>query len=262
MKHVVMYSGGKASFLAAHRVKETYPGEDIQLLFTDTNTEDEDLYRFLEETVAALDLPLVWIKDGRNIWEVFKQNRFLGNNRVPLCSRILKQEASQGWVNENCPDPDNTTLYFGIDWTEAHRAERIPKHWEPYGVDFPLLWEPLMEKTEADDVLKEWGIKQPHLYDLGAPHNNCGGLCVRAGHAHFKWALGALPERYAEWEHNEQEMRDFLEADVAILRDRSGGKSRPITLRDFRLKIQAEDTGQLDLLEWGGCGCMTEYDEK
>jgi len=228
MKHVVMYSGGKASFLAAHRVKETYPGEDIQL----------------------------------HIWEVFKQNRFLGNNRVPLCSRILKQEASQGWVNENCPDPDDTTLYFGIDWTEAHRAERIPKHWEPYKVDFPLLWEPLMEKTEADDILKEWGIKQPHLYDLGAPHNNCGGLCVRAGHAHFKWALGALPERYAEWEHNEQEMRDFLEADVAILRDRSGGKSRPITLRDFRLKIESEDTGQLDLLEWGGCGCMTEYDEK
>ena len=58
MKHVVMYSGGKASFLAAHRVKETYPGEDIQLLFTDTKTEDEDLYRFLEETATALDLPL------------------------------------------------------------------------------------------------------------------------------------------------------------------------------------------------------------
>ena len=262
MKHVVMYSGGKASFLAAHRVKETYPGEDIQLLFTDTKTEDEDLYRFLEETATALDLPLIQVADGRDIWEVFKQNRFLGNNRVPLCSRILKQEASQKWVDENCPDPDNTTLYFGIDWTEAHRDERIPKHWEPYGVDFPLLWEPVMDKSEAEDLLKEWKIEQPRLYDLGAPHNNCGGLCVRAGHAHFKWALGALPERYAEWEHNEQEMRDFLEADVAILRDRSGGKSRPITLRDFRLKIQAEDTGQLDLLEWGGCGCMTEYDEK
>jgi 3'-phosphoadenosine 5'-phosphosulfate sulfotransferase (PAPS reductase)/FAD synthetase len=262
MKHVVMYSGGKASFLAAHRVKETYPGEDIQLLFTDTKTEDEDLYRFLEETATALDLPLIQVADGRDIWEVFKQNRFLGNNRVPLCSRILKQEASQGWVNENCPDPDNTTLYFGIDWTEAHRAERIPKHWEPYKVDFPLLWDPVMDKSEAEDVLKEWGIKQPHLYDLGAPHNNCGGLCVRAGHAHFKWALGALPERYAEWEHNEQEMRDFLGSDVAILRDRSGGKSRPLTLQDFRLRIEEKDTGQLDLLEWGGCGCMTEYDEK
>lgn len=257
-----MYSGGKASFLAAHRVKETYPGEDIQLLFTDTKTEDEDLYRFLEETATALDLPLIQVADGRDIWEVFKQNRFLGNNRVPLCSRILKQEASQGWVNENCPDPDNTTLYFGIDWTEAHRAERIPKHWEPYKVDFPLLWDPVMDKSEAEDVLKEWGIKQPHLYDLGAPHNNCGGLCVRAGHAHFKWALGALPERYAEWEHNEQEMRDFLGSDVAILRDRSGGKSRPLTLQDFRLRIEEKDTGQLDLLEWGGCGCMTEYDEK
>ena len=39
---------------------------------------------------------------------------------------------------------------------------------------------------------------------------------------------------------------------------RSGGESKPITLKQFRGKIEAEDTGQLDLFDWGGCGCMID----
>ncbi len=257
--HVVMYSGGKASWLAAHLVANKYSESDVKLLFTDTKTEDEDLYRFLYEGAEALDLPLVHLSDGRDIWEVFKDNKFLGNNRVPVCSRILKQEASAGWVKENC-DPETTTIHFGIDWTEAHRAERIPKHWEPYTVDFPLLWEPVSDKEEADTLLKQYGVEEPRLYKLGAPHNNCGGLCIRAGQGHFKWALEAIPEVYADWETKEQEMRDFLNKDVAILRDRRGGSSKPMTLKDFRLRVASEDVKQLDLFDWGGCGCMSEYE--
>tara|TARA_R110002110_G_C13338208_1_gene707448 strand:+ start:57 stop:842 length:786 start_codon:yes stop_codon:yes gene_type:complete len=258
--HVVMYSGGKASWLAAHRVKERHGDTSpITLLFTDTKTEDADLYRFLEEGAVALDLPLVRLADGRDIWDVFKDSRFLGNNRVPVCSRILKQEISMRWVKERC-DPGHTVLHFGIDWTEAHRADRIPKHWEPFAVDFPLLWEPMSNEREADDLLAELGVEEPRLYKLGAPHNNCGGLCVRAGHAHFKWALRAIPDTYAKWEAKEGEMREFLDADVAIMRDRSGGESKPLTMKDFRLKVESEDTGQLDLFEWGGCGCMTDDD--
>jgi len=257
--HVVMYSGGKASWLAALLVQRRYPDDQIDLLFADTKTEDEDLYRFLREGADALNLDLVEVANSRNIWEVFRDERFLGNNRVPICSRILKQETSAKYVRENY-DPEDTVLYFGIDWTEAHRAERIPKHWEPYEVDFPLLWEPVADKADADLLLAEHGVKQPRLYDLGAPHNNCGGLCVRAGHGHFKWALENIPETYRVWELEEQKLRDYLEADVAILRDRRGGTTRPMTMTEFRVRVQGEDT-QLDLLDWGGCGCMVEYDE-
>ena len=51
---IVFYSGGKASFLAAHRVIERYGVEGVTLLFTDTMTEDSDLYRFLDESSVAL----------------------------------------------------------------------------------------------------------------------------------------------------------------------------------------------------------------
>jgi len=257
-KHVVMYSGGKASWLTAYRVKEKFPDESICLLFSDTKTEDEDLYRFLYETAEAFDLPLIHLKDGRDIWQVFKDRRFLGNDRVPLCSRILKQEISSKWVEDNC-DSDDTTIYFGIDWTEAHRADRIPKHWEPWKTDFPLLWEPVSDKEDADVLLKEAGIEEPRLYKLGAPHNNCGGLCVRAGQGHFKWALETIPDVYSKWEKKEEEIRVFLDKDVTILRTKKGGVNRGMTLKEFRGKVEKKDK-QLDLLDWGGCGCMTEYD--
>jgi hypothetical protein len=55
-------------------------------------------------------------------------------------------------------------------------------------------------------------------------------------------------------------MRDFLDKDVAILRDRRGGSSKPMTLKDFRLRVASEDVKQLDLFDWGGCGCMSEYE--
>jgi hypothetical protein len=155
-----MFSGGKASWFAARRVQEVHPGESITLLFADTKVEDPDLYRFLDESSAALDLPLVKVADGRDIWQVFKDQKFLGNNRVPLCSRILKQEVSRRWVEENC-DPSDTTIYFGIDWSEAHRAERIPKHWKPWKVEFPLLWKPLMDGRDADLLLADAVVAPP-----------------------------------------------------------------------------------------------------
>ena len=57
LDHVVSYSGGLDSFIAAHRVVEKYGPEDVRLFFMDTKTEDEDLYRFLDETSRFLNCP-------------------------------------------------------------------------------------------------------------------------------------------------------------------------------------------------------------
>ncbi|BCL30568.1 hypothetical protein ACFFS2_22220 [Streptomyces aurantiacus] len=57
---------------------------------------------------------------------------------------------------------------------------------------------------------------------LGFGPNNCGSLCVRGGHRHWARVLEVFPERYAEAERQEQELRAEL-GDVAILRDRTGG---------------------------------------
>jgi PP-loop superfamily ATP-utilizing enzyme len=63
MKHIVSFSGGMGSFAEAKSCVDKYGKENVLLLFSDTLMEDEDLYRFLMETVAFLDCELaVWYK--------------------------------------------------------------------------------------------------------------------------------------------------------------------------------------------------------
>jgi hypothetical protein len=104
---------------------------------------------------------------------------------------------------------------------------------------------------------REEGIEPPRMYAAGFPHANCGGGCVRAGQGQFKLLYDTHPERYAYWESQEQELREFLDKDVAILRDRRGGTTRPLTLRTFRERLEAKsDAVELD--DIGGCGCFVD----
>lgn len=259
MRHVVSFSGGVGSWLAAKRVVAQHGTADAVLLFTDTLIEDPDLYRFLDEAAADVGAPLVRITEGRTPFEVFRDVRFQGNNRVDPCSRVLKREPADAWLVANC-DPAATVVYVGIDWTEEHRFTRLAARKAEAGWTYraPLCEAPFLSKPQMFDALAAAGIRRPRLYDLGFAHNNCGGGCIKAGQAHWALLLRTLPEVYARWEAEEQGMRDMLAADVTILRDRTGGQSRPLSLAAFRERVQA---GQCyDLFEWGGCGCFVDGD--
>ncbi len=69
-------------------------------------------------------------------------------------------------------------------------------------------------------------------------HNNCGGVCVRGGQKHWLLLLSVFPDRYAQAEEHEQRLRAEL-GNVAILRERRGGVSRPLTLAELRRRHQA-----------------------
>lgn len=99
----------------------------------------------------------------------------------------------------------------------------------------------------------------PALYDAGFSHANCGGGCVRGGHAQWALLLRTYPERYAWWENEERISRRMLDKDVTILKDRTGGQTRPITLRAFRERLQATPT-LFDHDDWGACGCFMGED--
>jgi len=252
--HVVMFSGGVGSWAAAKRVAEKHGTKNLTLLFTDTKMEDEDLYRFLTEAAANVGGTLVTISGGRTPWQVFFDVRFLGNSRVDPCSRILKRDLARKWITDRYK-PDDVTIYIGIDWTESHRMVAVVRNWEPYTILAPMTDPPYLDKKDMLNELTELGIQPPALYKLGFPHNNCGGFCIKAGHAQFKLLLDVLPEVYCHHERKEEELRQHLGKDVAILRSRIGGKSKPMTLREFREKVTE---GYLwDQHEWGGCGCFT-----
>lgn len=253
---VVLYSGGALSWAAAMRTIETHGRDSVCLLFTDTSMEDEDLYRFLDDSEGQLGVPLIRIKDGRTPWDVFTEKRMLGNTRIDLCSRVLKREMSQRWLAENAL---GATLVFGIDWDETHRLDGLRRRYgeQGYKVEAPMTESPWMTKGDVFSWMRREGLEPPRLYGMGFAHNNCGGFCVRAGHAHFKTLLREMPERYAEHEQREQDLRGHLGKDVSILRDREFGDTRPMTLREFRQRLEAGKTMD-DLFGIGGCGCFLD----
>lgn len=115
---------------------------------------------------------------------------------------------------------------------------------------------PFLNKEDMIRWAENEGLTPPRAYALGFPHNNCGGGCVRAGQGQFKKLLQLNPERYAVWEQKEEELREHLDKDVSILRDRRGGKSKPLTLRAFRERV--EGNGPVENDEIGGCGCFVD----
>lgn len=256
-KHVVMFSGGLASYGAAAAVVERYGTKGTVLLFCDTQMEDEDLYRFIHEAGDSLGLPLTVLAEGRDPWQTFFDSKFLGNTRIDPCSRILKREITAKWLAENC-NPESTTIYLGYDWTEMHRHERSVKAWAPWRVESPLCEEPYTTRTQLTEQLRRNGIEPPRLYAMGFQHNNCGGFCIKAGQGAFVRLLENFPVRYAYHEEKEEEFRQFIGKDVAILRDRRGGATLPLTLRALRQRFEANEA--VDVLDEGGCACFEDPD--
>ena len=255
--NVVMFSGGAGSWATAQRVVARHGTDGLVLLFADTLVEDPDLYRFLRESAANVGGQLVTVADGRTPFEVFRDDRFLGNARLANCSKYLKQKPCREWLEANC-DPETTTLYVGIDWSETHRIAAIAKGWAPYCVECPLTERPYLDKRAVLDWLAEEGVTPPAGYAEGFGHNNCLAQgCVRGGQAYWANMLRMRREAYLTTETQELDLRDFLEADVAMLRDRTGGTVTPMTLREFRERQEIQP-GMFDSDEWGDCGCFVD----
>jgi len=259
VKHVVNFSGGACSFWAAHRVIQKHGPEDVVLLFADTLMEDWDLYRFLEDASAKLGVGVTRLSKGESVWELFERKGMLANSRFPVCSVELKREVLDAWREKNC-DPSDTIVYVGIDWTETHRVAPTRAALPKWRVEFPMMDEPIWDKCRMLAELRAIGIKPPRLYDLGFPHNNCGGFCVKAGQAHFAHLLRTMPERYAFHEAKEEAVRRSTGKDYSILNDRRGdGKKKTLTLKMLRERIEAGE--DFDRNDWGGCGCSVEIPE-
>ena len=254
MWHIVMMSGGAGSWCAAKRVAALHGTEKLIMVFADTLIEDLDLYRFLGEAVRNVGGLFCHLREGRDVWEVFNDVRFLGNSRIDPCSRVLKRDLCQKWVRAGFT-PENALLYVGIDWTEGHRTKAVIEAWAPYTVIAPLTQPPYLSKKQICDLIKAEGIEPPRLYGMGFPHNNCRGFCVKAGQAQFALLLEKMPINYAYHERKEKEIREKLGKDVAILRHTSGPeKGKPWTLEAYRKHLECK--GAFDKNEWGGCGCF------
>jgi 3'-phosphoadenosine 5'-phosphosulfate sulfotransferase (PAPS reductase)/FAD synthetase len=200
MQKIITISGGLTSAYVANLILQK---ENAELIFTDTGWEDYDLFRFLDELEIFFKQKIIRLKHHKynNPEELFNGMGMLGSNRVPNCSRYMKVEVLQKYLKDKYSN--NCVVYFGIDYSEKHRADRIKFQYDKLGIEtkFPLVEsKDFFIKDKITNWLKENNIEIPRLYKDGYIHNNCSGGCVRAGKKSWLHLLKSNPEIYRERE--------------------------------------------------------------
>lgn len=254
--HLVQFSTGITSAEVAKVVVDRHGPENVVLMTADTRIEDEDNWRFAFEVVEFIGRP-EWqiLADGRHPMQVGLDEGVVPNNRMAVCSRILKRELLNGYMDANY-DPADSVVYLGFtrDRKELDRFAAHVAHMAPWKVEAPLIDSGhVFFKHDLFDVWRSRGIREPRLYDTGAPHANCGGGCVRGGQDEWRRLLYWNRDRYLWWEGWEERIRAKV-GDFSILRDRTGKTLRPLSLQEFRLRLERDST-LFDPEDTGACGC-------
>ena len=252
MKHIISFSGGAGSAIAAELAVNEYGKENVVLLFADSLIEDKSLYLFNSQVSEALGVGLTVITEGRTPWQVFKDVKYQGNTRIDPCSRVLKRDFIRKWLKLNY-NPNQCNIHVGIDCTEEHRLGPVVERNKPF-IYRSMLIEKDMFITNDDKV--KWcldnNITVPVMYELGFAHNNC---CVKAGLGQFKKLYEKLPDVYLHHEAQQEQLMIDVPNVHPFLRKRKNKVLRYLTLREYRLEFLENGDTEGDDFEVGGCGC-------
>lgn len=181
VKHIVAFSGGLASAVVAKIVADEH--KNTMLLYHATNTEPKDNDRFRRDVSEYIGTPITEDSDGRDIWDLFSDEKYLGNGRNTMCSRVLKQDRSLKYVLKNLP----AILYFGFTVEEWRRAQNVSARYASKGIvtEFPLIDRQISKRDCEHRVTSCWGLEKPSMYDW-AEHANCVP-CIKGKKAY--WGL-------------------------------------------------------------------------
>lgn len=238
---------------------------NVVLLFADTLVESPGLYEFNRRASDLLGIPITRISREMTPWQLFRREKLIGNNRFPICSTMLKREPLNEWMASNFEldtqqgnfllEPG--TVVLGFDWTEDHRVAGFKNEHPTWRVRAPMTEGPLWDKCTMEHEAAKLGLPISNSYVQGFPHDNCNRRCVRAGISQWVHLYHVDRPAFTEWEDEEILARDeFLVQGVepmSMLKDRRGGETRPLYLRDLRLRIESGE--KFPEGEWGGCGC-------
>lgn len=222
----------------------------------------------------ALGKPYVHLIDGRDPWDVFVDRGFIGNSRTAHCSADLKTAKVAEWMEAKRFHFDK--LVLGMYRDEEERLDRAKANWMPQEV-ISLLIEQKVTPGEANALVKKYVEDRPILYDMGFLHNNCGGMCVRAGQGQFAHLLKMRPKFFWQMADRNDWAREQIIAkakqriadgtyrgdpdreDLAggFIRVTIDGELKYLHMREFAEKVQS---GEIEPppYEIGGCGCFVD----
>jgi hypothetical protein len=265
MKRINNFSGGLCSFWSAWRDVQEFGSANVVLLFADTLIESPGLYQFLADASNLLGVPVTRVSRELTPWQLFRQQKMIGNNRFPICSVYLKRELLDAWMVGNFEMDrfqesflEKASLSVGFDWSEEHRTNNLRAVHPTWEIRAPMQLAPIWDKCKMQVEAEKLGLRLSDAYKKdGLPHDNYGGGCVRAGIAHWAHILRVRPKVFTEWETEEWETAEYLRREgiepLSMLKDRRGGETKNLYLRDLRERIEAGEA--FDKHDWGGCGC-------
>lgn len=243
---VVGFSGGVTSAWCAGWALRTFPPSEVVLLFHDTKEEHPDTYRFIFEFGQALQHPITERSDGRSVTEVFYDEGFLGNNQNAMCSRILKVEQGDKYVEElRGQGVTEIVKVLGFSSSEWPRIQRMAARCaqQGIGVRFPVAEEKVSKQACADYV-RSLGVRPSAMYEW-ADHANCVG-CVKGGRAYWLAVREHHPEVF--------EQRAKLEEEFGHEIIRGGDRER-VTLRELAQRGLKCAVPRREAITIGPCEC-------
>ena len=246
MVNIGSFSSGLSSAVACDRLLRVHP--DAWIVFEDVLIEDDDNYRFMADCERRWERKIIVLKEGRSPYEVSRAGRVIPNSLLAPCSHRLKIELFKAWLL-TLPDQE-ITIHIGFDYTELERMDRSRKGYAEMGytVDFPLEWTPRDFRPYKQIVKDDWGIEPPRMYRMGYTHANCGGRCCKQGQGDWIRTLINFPDRYAQIEKWEQDMRQLSEkhGKRSICKRIVGKEVQALTLEQLRQEYEAVE-GRMDL---------------
>ena len=262
-EHIICnVSGGNASAVCLARCLDRY-GDKVRAVFADTNTEDPDLYRFLDDVQRVFGIEVDRIdNDGKTIFDVFDKEGAIVIRKQNLCvaSRVLKRDP----LNAYAETIENSVVAIGLDWTEPERIADRMQAWKDGSVPrefiFPLAVNPRWSECDYRTFLEDCGIPIPKLYGDGFIHNNCAGKCVLGGLSTYINLLETNPEEYAKVEAWEKPFTARTakpdQPGWTICRDQRNGKTTPYPL--WKLREDYENGRKFRKLKPASCGCVLD----
>jgi hypothetical protein len=207
---------------------------------------------------------LVWIADGRTTFEAMADARYIGNSLLCPAAKSLKHKMLDGWMAVHC-QPDDTQCVVGLDWTEQGRIARLAISLRRRGgwtLRCPLARSPRLDKDQMAALARSYGLEPSEAYRVGLAHDNCSGMCVRGGKAHWAQVRQERPVAFAFAMGEEQRLRALV-GPHAMLKEQRKGVRRYLPLYEFDARLRTEELTADEATEIGGCGCGADtYDDE
>ena len=240
MTRIAHVSGGISS--AAVYLLEVESGRPFRAVFANTNYESEDTYDFIRALEKAGGVKIDWLNnDGKDIWDVFIERKqmtapkHLGGGC--MASYHLKKVPLRKY---SAAIPGAIDL-IGYGPDEEDRVARLAVKNPGERFEFPLF-ENKVFFCEQKRIIARHGLTLPKAYREGMPHNNCNRQCIAAGIKFWALLWKDDPKRYDYAERREQEflqvLRDAGRQEFTFLRDRRGGETKNMSLRDLRESLE------------------------